>query len=209
MNPADALLHYLQLSDCEALLRLLGWDEERFHTTRDLVLHLKELRSEAYYHYCEEHAVDLMRERLRSFQRTEIQELATRYGASIPLRTKEKMVEGCTDQRMAADLIGVTEERQRRQGGEVAFADGIPWGRRAPGDLYDSLQRGYLADGAWTLSCLQTDASSIWYTLWEGWPPRTVKERNQWAPHLFIEHEEMSLPTCRWFAYLRGEMPVE
>ncbi len=149
-----------------------------------------------------------MQERLRNFQRAEIQELATRYGVSIPLWTKEKMVQTCTDQRMAADLIGVTEERQRRQGGEVAFADGIPWGKRAPGDLYDNLRRGYLSDGTWTLSSLKKDASSFWYALWEGWPPRSEKARNQWSPSTFIEREGIDLQSCRWFAYPRGEMPV-
>ncbi len=208
MHPADALLHYLRLSDREALLLVLGWDEERFHSVQDQVHQLKAQRAEAYYQYCEAHAVALMRERLRHFQRAEIQEFAARYGVSIPLRTKEKMVQACTDPRMAADLIGVTEERQRRWGSDVAFADGIPWGKRAPGDLYDNLRRGYLSDGTWTLSCLKKNASSIWYALWEGWPPRSEIAHNQWSPSAFIEREGVDLLSCRWFAYPRGEMPV-
>ena len=208
-HPADFFLHYLALSDRFPLLTLLGWDEERFQQIQADIRHMKMQKAEAYYRHCQEHAVELMQELLRTrFQRAEIQELASRYGIIVPLWSKEKMItQRCTDARMAEDLLGITEERQRRTEGPIPFVSGIIWGKRTPGDLYPVLYRGYLSDGQRAISSLWIDNSySSWYVLWENWTAKKEKDRGH-SVHILLEREGIEdLENWRWFVYRSEDM---
>lgn len=207
IHPADALLHYLDLVEREPLLHLLGWDEQQFREVQGRVSQEKELYAENYYQYCKEHAVMLMQERFRGIARSDIQELAQRYGLVLSLGKKEKMVQACTDQRIALDFIGVTEEQQRRSTSFVDIDEGIPWGKRSPGDLYSALRRGYLSDGSWSISELRVQGTP-WFALWRGWPPQAEVDRNRFSPYTWIDQYQIDLEHCRWVAYRRGEVPT-
>ena len=203
-----------------SLLQLLEWDEGRFEQIQAHVGQMKVQKAEDYYVYCQEHAVELMQDQLRSFQRTAIQELASRYGIAIPLWPKERMItQRCTDRRMAEDLIGITKERQRRSTGEMDFTDGIIWGKRNSSTLYTLLRTGYLSDGTRALSGLDSTSAaghshwSSFYALWEDWATRKEKHRSQGGVHTLMEKEgitDQDLASWRWFAFRAdNERPQE
>ncbi|HZT99148.1 MAG TPA: hypothetical protein VFA10_05780 [Ktedonobacteraceae bacterium] len=204
-HPADFLLHYLALTECASLLSLLGWDEKFLEQTQTKVQEMKLQRARDYYSYCQKHAVELMQELLRGFQRAKIQELAARYGLMLPLQSKEKMIQRCTDLRMAEDLIGITEERQRRSEGELLFADGIIWGQRDSRALYDALWSGYLSDGTRALSSLEGQMMGQSYVLWEDWASRKEKRRGLGVHTLLKEEGIEDLSNWRWFVFRSNE----
>jgi hypothetical protein len=209
-HPADILLHYLALTEHTSLLTSLGWDEAFLQRTQAEVREMKAQRAEDYYTHCQEHAVKFMQEILRGFQRTKIQELAARYGLTLPLWPKEKMIQRCTDLRMAEDLIGITEERQRRSEGKLLFTDGIIWGQRDSSALYNALWSGYLSDGTRALSGLEGQMAGrpYWpssYVLWEDWASRKEKRRGQGVHTLLKEEGIEDLSNWRWFVFRANE----
>jgi hypothetical protein len=219
-HPADAFLHYLEVTDHASLLQLLEWDEGRFEQVQAHIGQMKAQKAEDYYLYCQEHAVELMQPLLYSQQRAEIKELASRYGITIPIWPKEKMIkERCTDKRMAEDLLGITEERQRRSTGEMTFTEGIIWGQRNSQALFAALRSGYLSDGTRALSELDHRPSaegqprwSSYYALWEDWAARKEKSRGP-GLHSLMQKEEITdqdLASWRWFAFRTSdERPLE
>ncbi len=204
-HPADFLLHYLALTDCASLLVLLGWSEKFLEQTQTKVQEMKRQRADDYYAHCQEHAVEFMQEILCGFQRTTIQELAARYGIKLSLWPKQKMIERCTDLRMAEDLIGISEERQRRSEGELLFTDGIIWGQRDSSALYNALWNGYLSDGTRALSSLGGQMVGQSYVLWEDWASRKEKRRGLGVHTLLKEEGIEDLSNWRWFVFRTNE----